>query len=100
MSSRYDAVVVGAGTNDLAAAITLAQHDLRVLVVERASTVGGAGLEALTLPGFVHNTSFAIRLLGMVSLFCAHFRLSSTASNGSTRRWPWPTHWTTARQRC
>ena len=70
MSSRYDAVVVGAGPNGLAAAIKLAQHDVRVLVVERAPTVGGgARSEALTLPGFIHDTGSAIHPLGMASPF-------------------------------
>ncbi len=70
MGTRYDAVVVGAGPNGLAAAIVLAQHGCRVLVVERASTIGGGARSMeLTLPSFVHDTCSAIQPLGMASPF-------------------------------
>jgi phytoene dehydrogenase-like protein len=63
--SNYDAVVVGAGPNGLAAAITLARRGLSVLVVEGAATVGGGCRSAeWTLPGFVHDTCSAIHPLG------------------------------------
>ena len=68
--SRYDAVVVGAGPNGLAAAITLARSGRSVLLREAAPTIGG-GLrsEELTLPGFVHDTCSAIHPLGVASPF-------------------------------
>ncbi|MGH3666124.1 MAG: FAD-dependent oxidoreductase, partial [Egibacteraceae bacterium] len=54
-AAGYDGVVVGAGPNGLAAAITLAQAGWSVLLVEAAGGVGGGmRSEALTLPGFVH----------------------------------------------
>lgn len=63
--AQYDAVVVGAGPNGLAAAIVLARAGCSVLVIEAADTVGGgARSAALTLPGFVHDRCSAIHPLG------------------------------------
>lgn len=69
-SNRYDAIVVGAGPNGLAAAITLARAGCRVLVLEAKGTVGGGTRTAeLTLPGFRHDICSAIHPLGMGSPF-------------------------------
>ena len=66
----YDAVVVGAGPNGLAAAITLAEADRSVLLVEAGETVGGGTRSAeLTLPGFVHDVCSAIHPLVLASPF-------------------------------
>jgi phytoene dehydrogenase-like protein len=66
----YDAVVVGAGPNGLAAAIRLAQQRLSVLLLEANATLGGAARSAnLTLPGFVHDVCSAIHPLGLGSPF-------------------------------
>ena len=74
MSGRYDAVVVGAGPNGLAAAITLAQHGLSVHVVEAADEVGGACRTAeLTLPGFHHDVGATVLPFGTSSRFFAAF---------------------------
>ena len=67
---RYDAVVVGAGPNGLAAAIELARSGFSVKVFEARNKVGGgAASEALTLPGFVHDVCSAIHPLAAASPF-------------------------------
>jgi phytoene dehydrogenase-like protein len=66
----YDAVVVGAGPNGLAAAIAIAQAGRSVLLVERAFAVGGGVRSAeLTLPGFHHDICSAVYPLGVASPF-------------------------------
>jgi len=72
MGSRetYDAVVVGSGPNGLAAAITLQQRGLQVLVLEAKDTVGGGMRTAeLTLPGFHHDVCSAVHPMGAASPF-------------------------------
>ena len=65
-----DAVVVGAGPNGLAAAITLAEAGRSVSVLEAAPTIGGGCRSAeLTLPGFVHDVCSAVHPLAAVSPF-------------------------------
>jgi len=67
-----DVVVVGAGPNGLAAAITCAEAGRSVLVVEGADTIGGGARTAeLTLPGFRHDVCSAIHPLAAVSPFFA-----------------------------
>ena len=66
----YDAVVVGAGPNGLAAAIRLAQQGCSVLVLEANDTIGGAARSAeLTLPGFIHDVCSAVHPLALGSPF-------------------------------
>jgi phytoene dehydrogenase-like protein len=78
--ARHDAVVVGAGPNGLAAAITLARAGRSVLVREAQETVGGGCRSAeLTLPGFVHDVCSAIHPLAAASPF---FRSLPLADHG------------------
>jgi phytoene dehydrogenase-like protein len=65
-----DAVVVGAGPNGLAAAVTLAQHGLGVTVFEAADRIGGgARTEDLMFPGVRHDLCSAVHPLGVISPF-------------------------------
>jgi phytoene dehydrogenase-like protein len=67
-----DAVVVGAGPNGLAAAITLARAGLAVDVFERAATPGGGCRTGeLTMPGFRHDVCAAVHPLAAASPFLA-----------------------------
>jgi len=47
----YDAIIIGGGHNGLVAAAYLAKADLRVLLLESASHLGGAAAEAEIAPG-------------------------------------------------
>lgn len=76
----YDAIIVGAGPNGLAAAITLARASLSVLVIEGTDKIGGGSrTEELTLPGFQHDVCAAVHPLGAASPF---FRSLPLAEHG------------------
>ena len=47
----YDAAIVGGGHNGLAAAAYLARAGLRVLLLERLSSFGGAAVSKEAFPG-------------------------------------------------
>ncbi|MDT0641653.1 NAD(P)/FAD-dependent oxidoreductase [Zunongwangia sp. F363] len=70
MDNKYDAIIIGSGSNGLSAAIHLQQKGLRTAVFEQASIPGGATktLE-VTLPGFKHDIGSAILPLGYASPF-------------------------------
>lgn len=70
MQRSYDAVVVGAGPNGLAAAVALAKAGRSVKVLEGAATVGGGSRTMeLTQPGFRHDVCSAVHPLGLGSPF-------------------------------
>ena len=71
-----DAVIVGAGPNGLAAAVTLARAGLRVRVFERADQAGGgAATRELTIPGFRHDVCSAVHPMAFESRFFREFGL-------------------------
>ena len=88
----YDAVVVGAGPNGLAAAITLAREELSVLVIEAEPTSGGA-----RWAGADRARVRPRRLLGGPPVSasprpsCTRCRWPSTGWNWSIRRVRWRT---------
>lgn len=69
-------MVVGAGPNGLAAAVTLARAGVPVRVYERAGTLGGGSRTAeLTEPGFRHDTCSAVHPMAYASAFFTRFGL-------------------------
>jgi phytoene dehydrogenase-like protein len=75
-----DAVVIGAGPNGLAAALTLLRAGRSVRVYEAAPTIGGGTrTQALTLPGFRHDVCSTIVPLTLASPF---FRTVDLAAHG------------------
>jgi phytoene dehydrogenase-like protein len=76
----YDAIVVGSGPNGLAAAITLQQQGLSVLIIEGKDLIGGGLRSAeLTLPGFKHDICSAVHPLAVASPF---FKTLPLAAHG------------------
>jgi len=77
-AGRRDAIVVGAGPNGLAAAITLARAGHSVRVYESAATAGGGMRTAgLTLAGFRHDVCATVVALTRASPFFATVDLAA-----------------------
>ncbi len=86
MTFNVDAVVVGAGPNGLAAALTLAQAGRSVQVFEAADQPGGGCRTAeLTLPGYRHDVCSTVQGLAEISPFFAGMDL---AAMGVDLVWP------------
>jgi len=68
--SSPDAVIVGAGPNGLAAALTLARAGLEVELFEGAESFGGGcRTSELTLPGYTHDVCSAVHALAAAAPF-------------------------------
>ncbi|MFN3348818.1 MAG: phytoene desaturase family protein [Pseudorhodoplanes sp.] len=64
MSDTYDAIVIGAGHNGLVCAAYLGMAGLKVKVVERRDTVGGAAVTGEFHPGFRNSVAaYTVSLL-------------------------------------
>ncbi|MQA09787.1 MAG: FAD-dependent oxidoreductase [Pseudonocardiaceae bacterium] len=80
------AIVVGAGPNGLAAAVTLAQRGIDVTVLEAAEEIGGGTRTGeLTVPGLVHDHCSSTHPMGIGSPF-----LRSLDLRRHGLRWLWP----------
>jgi len=57
VKEKYDIVIIGAGPNGLELGAYLSKAGLKVLLLERRLEIGGGlATEAVTLPGYLHNT--------------------------------------------
>src|SRR3954466_8010994 len=63
MSSKYDAIIIGAGHNGLVAAAYLARAGKTVLVLERGELVGGCVVTEELWPGFKVSTASYVNSL-------------------------------------
>ncbi|HKX60191.1 MAG TPA: NAD(P)/FAD-dependent oxidoreductase [Verrucomicrobiae bacterium] len=63
MSSKYDAIIIGAGHNGLVTAAYLARAGRRVLVLERRELVGGCVVSEELWPGFQVSTASYVNSL-------------------------------------
>ena len=80
-----NAVVVGAGPNGLAAAITLARHGVEVTVLEAADEIGGGTRTSELTPGLLHDHCSAVHPMGLGSPFLRTLDLERYGL-----RWRWP----------
>jgi phytoene dehydrogenase-like protein len=81
-----DAIVVGAGPNGLAAAVTLARRRVDVTVLEGAGEIGGGTRSTeLGVPGVLHDVCSAVHPLGAASPL---LRTLDLERHGLVWRWP------------
>lgn len=81
-----NAIVVGAGPNGLAAAVTLARQGLEVTVLEAAEAIGGGTRTGeLTVPGVLHDHCSAVHPMGGGSPFLRSLDLERYGAE-----WLWP----------
>lgn len=80
IDGTFDAAVIGAGPNGLAAAVALARAGASVVVLEGRDSIGGGTRTAeLTLPGFLHDVCSGAHPMGILSPF---FRQLPLAEHG------------------
>lgn len=76
MDHNYDAIIIGAGPNGLAAGIRLVQKGYSVIIYESSPTVGGGTrTRELTLPEFRHDVCSAVHPMAAASPFLSRLPL-------------------------
>src|SRR5690606_4455524 len=77
MPQEYDAIIIGSGSNGIAAAVYLQQQGVKTAIFEQASVPGGATrTQELTLPHFKHDVGSAILPMGYASPFFRNLPLA------------------------
>lgn len=77
INPEFDAIIVGSGPNGLSAAILLAQHGLKVKIIEAEDTIGGGTrTKELTESGFIHDVCSAVHPTAVGSPFFKTLPLS------------------------
>ena len=82
MSSQFDIVVVGGGSNSLTAAAYMAKAGKRVLVLEKNARCGGGVVSQEVAPGFIHDTHASGLMTCMVNPAIAKNELELTTRFG------------------
>lgn len=76
VQKKFDIVIIGAGPNGLELGAYLSKAGLRVLLLERRLEIGGGlATEAVTLPGFLHNTHAIYMMMVDYAPVYSDFRL-------------------------
>jgi phytoene dehydrogenase-like protein len=87
----YDAVVIGAGHNGLTCAAYLGMTGLKVKVLEKRNTIGGAAVTEEFHPGFRNSVAaYAVSLLNPKVIHDLHLHEHSRFSMMAavSRKWP------------
>ena len=80
MPDNYDVLIIGAGHNGLVCAAYLGMAGLKVKLVERRKTVGGAAVTEEFHPGFRNSVAaYTVSLLNPKAVSYTHLTLPTTS---------------------